>query len=1323
MRKLCTSILALVAIAAGAQTQINPTTQIQWTLLTGSGTPSSLNQPCTSEVGMTVNITAVAGAVTAATINSGGSGIVALPQTVWVLGGGGTGAVLSITAASGGAATAITLVAGGTLYTTATGVRVTLANYGQPFQNLAVTPNTLYTCGNDGWAVRGGAGGSGFPITLGSTSIAASSTTTSVAGLTIDGVSPTTMGFVDPTSSIQTQLNSKQATGNYITALTGDGTASGPGSAVFTFATVNSAVGTCGDATHVAQVNLNAKGLTTGCTAVSIAASGIPTTPSGALVMVNGGGGAASPLVYNGTSFNIGAPIVQASSNPLTITLESNGTKALAIYNSDGKNNMMQINTLQNQVGFGLGATPSFSSFSAFSFKTNAGTASQTTTAVTGVGTSFNANQIGGLIAYANGHVYHITAYTDSTHITVDTSATESSQNFSVVKPGIAVDSDGNVIVGDRANYVNSNASRLLIFGGFQGTNIDALPDANQFDAAQFEAEASDYGTSGNSIAIRYIGPTTTLAGTCSIFGLSTCPGTGFLDLAGSSINAIIGRGTVPLDFGTNSLRRMRIDGSGNVGIGTGTSSLTNLFNVGSAFNVDSSGNTVVQNLTINGTCTGCGGSGGTVTNVSSADANATVATGTTTPVITIVAAPKLTTARAINGVNFDGTAAITVTAAAGTLTGTALNSTVVTSSLTNVGTLIGGATGAGFTLALSSSTLTGNLPNANLATQTANTVLGALTATTPSGLAVPSCSATGSALNWTSGTGFGCFTGYAPLASPTFTGVPAAPTATVGTNTTQLATTAFVIANAGGSPSFSAVTSGTNTGATMNVGTGASLNFTGSGTINATSLLNGTWAIPGVIGSTTPNSGSFTQVTSQLPAGSVGIGGLAIGNLSFSDTGMLESLQGSANSYLQQVIQNTNSGSTASASLVVANNSATATTNFGEFGINSSGFTGSGAFNAAGTVYMDSTTVDLAIGTTTANAIHFVYNSGATDTATINVNGFILPGVATSPSTSPICPNGTGGALTNSGCSTGGTPTYPLTITGGVSGGVVYANSTTQLTVSAAGTAGQAMLWGGAGAAPTGKALAGSGSGITTGPTSGVTSLDMMESTGTAGQIADSGVAVSDIGRLSVSQTWLGSGGNIFRGTASGAETDPLMVYNSSATNSAAEAFIFQNANASFSLVSSGTILTTMTSNTAGSDTSNMVFKIRNLGSAVTALTLSGAAGNGVFGGTVTSALGNAAITSATGGTGITSVTCATAPCTVSRGSYTIVGGTATTGTIATLVWPTTTTAWVCSVDQNGGTGFLGIGHGIATATGMTITAGVTVIGVTLTVDYSCVP
>ncbi|MDE2026023.1 MAG: MerR family DNA-binding transcriptional regulator, partial [Patescibacteria group bacterium] len=53
--------------------------------------------------------------------------------------------------------------------------------------------------------------------------------------------------------------------------------------------------------------------------------------------------------------------------------------------------------------------------------------------------------------------------------------------------------------------------------------------------------------------------------------------------------------------------------------------------------------------------------------------------------------ATKLATARAINGVSFDGTADITVAAAAGTLTGTSLASNVVSSSLTSVGTLVSG--------------------------------------------------------------------------------------------------------------------------------------------------------------------------------------------------------------------------------------------------------------------------------------------------------------------------------------------------------------------------------------------------------------------------------------------------------------------------------------------------------------------------------------------------------------------------------------------------------------------------------------------------------
>jgi hypothetical protein len=53
--------------------------------------------------------------------------------------------------------------------------------------------------------------------------------------------------------------------------------------------------------------------------------------------------------------------------------------------------------------------------------------------------------------------------------------------------------------------------------------------------------------------------------------------------------------------------------------------------------------------------------------------------------------ATALQTGRAINGVTFDGTAAITVTAAADTLTGTTLASNVDTSSLTTLGTITTG--------------------------------------------------------------------------------------------------------------------------------------------------------------------------------------------------------------------------------------------------------------------------------------------------------------------------------------------------------------------------------------------------------------------------------------------------------------------------------------------------------------------------------------------------------------------------------------------------------------------------------------------------------
>lgn len=85
--------------------------------------------------------------------------------------------------------------------------------------------------------------------------------------------------------------------------------------------------------------------------------------------------------------------------------------------------------------------------------------------------------------------------------------------------------------------------------------------------------------------------------------------------------------------------------------------------------------------------------------------------------------------------------------------TGLFVNGTAVS---TSTGTVTSIATNNGITGGTITSTGT-----IGLASVSANTVLGALTATNPSGLAVPSCSTGSSAIIWTSGTGFGCNTGF----------------------------------------------------------------------------------------------------------------------------------------------------------------------------------------------------------------------------------------------------------------------------------------------------------------------------------------------------------------------------------------------------------------------------------------------------------------------------------------------------------------------------------------------------------------------------------
>lgn len=109
----------------------------------------------------------------------------------------------------------------------------------------------LTDAGTDGIVVTGGTG-----ATVGSVSLA-------------QHVADTTHnGYLSSTD--WNTFNGKQASGNYITALTGDGTASGPGSVALTLATVNSNVGSFGGATAVSAITVNAKGLVTAAASTSI---------------------------------------------------------------------------------------------------------------------------------------------------------------------------------------------------------------------------------------------------------------------------------------------------------------------------------------------------------------------------------------------------------------------------------------------------------------------------------------------------------------------------------------------------------------------------------------------------------------------------------------------------------------------------------------------------------------------------------------------------------------------------------------------------------------------------------------------------------------------------------------------------------------------------------------------------------------------------------------------------------------------------------------------------------------------------------------------
>ena len=140
--------------------------------------------------------------------------------------------------------------------------------------------------------------------------------------------------------------------------------------------------------------------------------------------------------------------------------------------------------------------------------------------------------------------------------------------------------------------------------------------------------------------------------------------------------------------------------------------------------------------------------------------------------------------------------------------------------------------------------------------------------------------------------------------------------------------------------------------------------------------------------------------LTGNLSGTTIGLtSAINIGVVAFPDINIYGSFTGNISGYSQVIVQNTSNAANASSDYIVTNDQSTSSSFYGDLGINSSQFSGSGSLNLPNAVYLYSSNGDLVLATSTSGtALHLLTSGALVDALTItSANKLNIPSATAS--------------------------------------------------------------------------------------------------------------------------------------------------------------------------------------------------------------------------------------------------------------------------------------------------------------------------------------